>query len=252
MLINLKPFKMRKVTVTKENPHEMYFKWYCEELISYGYLERVDREPEFLSVFPKQMHRVEKHYKSKENGSDVITMLQATNYTYDYRLVWAPKAKFLFEETFDPQGQFVFGKPIFVSHVVLLEGELRTVSYVDVKPHVSAAQFGGGKNASYYTFPLIQKYLFLAHKIYINKIIPIHSGKQGRTTCLFATTFVPNRYMFTDKSNQERKLHYRKVSLTSFVNQRQGMIDNLLKQKESKLKKKEFDQQDLFNVKTEQ
>jgi hypothetical protein len=229
---------LKAPTVTKENPHEMYFRWYMEELEQYGYIEEFQREPEYLEVFPKAHHRKEKHHKTKDNTSEVFTMLQGTSYTYDFRIIWTPKAKYIFEENFDPSGQFVFGKPTFVSHLKEIKGEMKTVSYVDVKPHISAAQFGGGKNASYYTFPLIQKYLFLAYKLYINKIIPINSGKEGRTTCLFATTFVPNRYMFTDKSNSVRKLHYKKTSLSSYTEQKKSVVDLLLLSKEERRRKK--------------
>jgi hypothetical protein len=229
---------LKAPTTTKENPHEMYFRWYMEELEKFGYIKRFQREPEYLEVFPKALHRKEKHHKTKDNTSEIFAMLQGTSYTYDFRIIWTEKAKYIFEETFDPEGQFVFGKPTFVSHLKEIEGRIETVSYVDVKPHISAAQFGGGKNASYYTFPLIQKYLFLAYKLYINKIIPINSGKQGRTTCLFATTFVPNRYTFTDKSNSLRKLHYRKTSIVSYTEQKKSVIDLLLQQKVDKEKVK--------------
>jgi len=117
----------------------------------------------------------------------------------------------------------------------VLDTGIELVSYVDVKPHFAAAAFGGGKMASYYTFPYIQKYLFMSQGLYINKIIPIHTGKHGRSTCLFATTFVPNRYLYTDKSGKFREIPYRKKSITSFTEQKQGIVDGLLKIKESKL-----------------
>lgn len=216
-------------TTTQENDHEMFFRWYCEELIEFGYLKRIVREAEMLSVFPKQVHKIEKHYKSKKpNSTEEITLLQETNYTYDFLLVWTEKAVNIFTEQYDPDTYFVFGKPVFISHKVMLDTGIELVSYIDVKPHIAAVTFGGGKMSSYYTFPLIQKYLMLSKGLFINKAIPIHSGKHGRSTCLFAVTFTPNRYRYTDKSGALRNIPYRKKSITSYASQREAIIKELL------------------------
>lgn len=227
---------MAKLTanVTKENPGEMYFRWYCEELLQYGYLESFDRELEKFSILPDQVHRRERHLKTKENQFEEFNLLQAINYTYDFRLVWTEKALNLFTEIYIPDGYFVFGQPEFISHRILIDDVPKIVSYVDVKPHVSAAQFGGGKNASYYTFPFIQKFLMYTRGLYINKVIPTHAGKNGVNTCLFAKTFVPNRYRYTDSSGDLRKIPYRQHSIVSYCTQRQGTIDEVLRDKHNK------------------
>lgn len=224
-----------KAKVTKENPNEQYFRWYCEELIQYGYLKRIDREPELLAVFPKLVHKKEKHYKSKkENTIEEHVMFQPTNYTYDYRLVWTEKAINIFIELYNPDTHFIFGGPIFVAHNIVLDTGIEIVSYVDVKPHFAAVMYGGGKMASFYTFPLIQKYLFMTNKVYINKIIPINTGKHGVNTCLFASTFVPNRYRYTDKSGDLRKIPFKQRSIVSFTTQKKEIITNLMKSRNEK------------------
>ena len=43
--------------------------------------------------------------------------------------------------------------------------------------------------------------MYEKHNIIVNKVVPI-----GTSTCLFAKTFLPRRYRFTDKSGQLRKL----------------------------------------------
>ena len=221
-------------TETTENLNEMYFRWYCEELVQYGYLKRFEREPELISVFPSMKYLKEKHLKVQENYTEEISMFQETNYTYDFRLIWTEKAKYIFTEQYDPDGHFVFGMPIFVSHMIALDSGVELVSYVDVKPHYAAVQYGGAQLGSYYTFPFIQKYLFLTQGLFINKAIPIHTGKHGVTTCLFATTFVPNRYLYTDKSGAFRKIPYRKKAIVGFTEQKQGIIDDLLEVKRKK------------------
>jgi hypothetical protein len=212
----------------------MYFRWYCEELIRHGYLKRIDREHQKFSVLPEQKHKRENHFKTKENTLEEFVLLQPITYTYDYRLIWTEKAYYIFTELYVPDGHFVFGIPTFVSHKINVDGIDEIVSYVDVKPHFAAAAFGGGKNASYYSFPYIQKFLLWTRKLYINKIIPIHTGKHGVSTCLFATTFVPNSYKFTDKSGALRTIPYRQRSITSYCNQRQAIIDGIMKEKQVK------------------
>jgi hypothetical protein len=219
---------------TTENPNEMCFRWYCEELVEHGYLKGFEREPELISVLPKLTHKRENHFKQKANTLETFTIFQSTNYTYDYRLIWTDKAVNIFTELYEPDSYFIFGLPVFVSHLIELNGIIEIVSYIDVKPHNAAVRFGGGKMASYYTFPFIQKYLFMTKNLYINKTIPIHTGKHGVTTCLFATTFVPNRYLWTDTGKQLRKIPYRKRTLTYFANQKKAITDQILTDKFNK------------------
>lgn len=225
---------MANVTKTKENDHEMYFRWYCEELQRYGFLKRFDRELQKFSILPEQKHKRENHLKTKTNTLEEFNLLQPLEYTYDFRLIWTDKAYYIFTELYIPGGHFVFGEPTFISHKINIDGVDEIVSYVDVKPHYAAAKFGGGQNASFYTFPLIQKFLLFTRKLYINKIVPIHTGKHGRTTCLFATTFVPNSYKFTNKSGALRSIPYRQRSITGYTEQKQGIIHNIIKSNNAK------------------
>jgi hypothetical protein len=226
-------FSVTSKTATTENPIEREFRWYCEELQKHGFLKRFEREAETFIVLDSIDYQREKHYKTKPNTHERINLFRETTYTYDFRLIWTQKALNIFTEIITPGGSFVFGIPIFISHYITINGVEEIVSYVDVKPHHSAAQFGGGKMASYYTFPFIQKYLYLTKGLYINKIIPTHQGKHGRTTNLFATTFVPNRYLYTDKSGALRTIPYSKRSITSFVNQKEKIINDILKLKDN-------------------
>jgi len=70
--------------------------------------------------------------------------------------------------------------------------------------------------------------------LYINKAIPKNQGKFGVNTCLFAKTFTPNRYKFTDGGTQLRKIKWRVVSITSFVKKQEGIVNELMKQEEKK------------------
>ncbi len=222
-----KPFTVDK---TKEHNDEMYFSWYLDELVAHGYLKRYYREPETIVVMPSYKYKREKHYKTKPNEHEEISLFQSITYTYDFRLIWEEKAKYIFTEVFQKKedASFKFGIPTFISHYVTIAGEVELVSYVDVKPHQSAAQFGGGKLASFYTFPFIQKILLSTRGLYINKAIPRNSGKYGLRTCLFATTFTPSRYKFTDIDSRLRKIKFRVVPITTYVKNQQAIIDDAL------------------------
>ncbi len=222
------------MTQTKENDHERYFRWFCDDLKENGYLKRFDRELETFRVSPKIKYKHEEHFKVKENKIKDFTLFSETNYTYDARLIWTEKALNIFTEILDFGGHFVFGMPTFVSHRMEIDGVIEIVSYVDVKPHYKAVAFGGGKMASFYTFPFKQKALYMLKGLYINKVVPVHSGKHGKTTCLFATTFVPNRYLYHDKAEGLRSIPYPKRSLVSYAAQKKKIIDDLLRVKNSK------------------
>lgn len=218
---------------TKENDIEEYARWYFEELQKEGYVEQIDREAETFLVLDDYKHLREKHYKSKENTYEEFNLAQKITYTYDLRIIWNKKAKYLFFELFDKQIPFKFGKPYFVAHLILINGSYKYVTYIDIKPHAMAARFGGDLS-SFYTFPFIQKVLLHLHEIYVNKMVPINMGKHGVNSCMFAITFVPNRFLFSDTGIKERKIHFKKTTLSSFVKQRQAIIDNLLSQENKK------------------
>lgn len=216
-------------TQTKENDYERYFRWYCEDLIENGFLKRFDRELESFIISPKINYKREKHFKTKATETEDFALFQETTYTYDFRLIWTEKAKFIFTEVMEFDGAFVLGAPVFISHLIDINGTIEMVSYVDVKPHYAAVAYGGGKMKSYYTFPFVQKHLYIMKGLYVNKIIPVHTGKHGQSTCLFATTFVPNRYLYQDKAQGLRKIPYKKRSLVSFVEQKKRINESVFK-----------------------
>lgn len=225
-------FKAPKVT--KENPLEMYARWYFDELVQYGFLKRYDREFEKFNVMQSYNYYREIFHKVKPNEKEVFALAPEINYTYDYRLIWTEKAINIFTEIMYPGGCFRFGIPEFVSHYINIDGVNEIVSYVDVKPHANAVAFGGGKMASYYTFPFIQKILLLTKDLYVNKMIPVNSGKHGVNTCTFARTFVPNRYLYTDGAKDLRTIKFKKTGIQAYYDSKKAVVDGLLKQEELK------------------
>lgn len=224
---------MSKQNSTEENPGELYFTWYLDELKEYGFVKEYHREPETILVLPAYTHLREKHFKTKENESEMFNLLGEVTYTYDFRIIWNDSALNIFTEPFIKGKAFRFGQPTFISHYIKIEDNVELVSYVDVKPHNSAARFGGNLS-SFYTFPFIQKFLMTNMNLYINKVIPKNQGKYGVNTCLFAKTFTPNRYKFTDKATMLRKIAWRVVPITTYVDKQHAIVNNLMKQEQKK------------------
>jgi len=220
--------------VTAENDGEKEFRWYCEELKKYGWLKDFTREPETFKVLDPFVALREVHHKSKDNTIQNFNLLRPVNYTYDFRLVWNPIALYIFTEIYQEGEAFRFGKPPFISHRLELFGRMEIVTYVDVKPHSSATQ-RGARTSSSYSFPFIQKMLMHLHGLYINKIIPSPDNKKdGVNTCLFATTFTPNRYLFTEGGGSMRKLHHMPIKIESFTKKKGAIIQKMLADIENK------------------
>ena len=211
--------------MTKENNIERYFRWYCEELIKAGYIKRVDREAESLELVPSIKHKKYKHYKSKSSTTETFTLFPSRSYTYDFRILWNNKALGYFTELLEKDKPLQNSNPLFISQKYLFDGVPEIISYIDVKPHSAAVRFGGGKMASYYTFPFVQRMIYDQSGVYINKTIPVPSGKHGRSNCLFAKSFTPMRYLKTDKSGDDRKIHYKVHTLTEYEYEKSKMFN---------------------------
>jgi hypothetical protein len=138
----------------------MYFRWYIEELQAAGYIKNFYREPETVSVLKASTHKRLKRFKSKANIDEVFNLLPEITYTYDFKIIWDESALKIFTEVYNKQHAFEYNIPPFISHYINEPSGLEIVSFVDVKPHASAAKFGGGKLSTFYTFPYVQKFLF--------------------------------------------------------------------------------------------
>jgi hypothetical protein len=224
---------------TYENDHEKYCRWYLEDLQENGFIKKIEREAETFLVLPSVNVKREKHFVRKDNEYESIELLSSLTYTYDFRIIWDPNALSVFTEVLMENSAFRFGDPLFISQLIEIDGVQEIVSYIDVKPHSSAAQHGGNLS-TFYTFPVIQKVMYSVHNLYINKIVPVPNGKKyGATTCLFAKSFTPKRYFFTNKSMTQRTMHHKPIkTFSTYLEQRLAVIDKLLKQEQSKSSKK--------------
>lgn len=216
---------------TEVNKIELYFEWWTNDMIDRGYIKRVDREVETLTVLPVSKYNQYKRFKRKPKEVVEFNLFPKIRYTYDYVIEWHESAEYLFYEEINKAKTFQFGKPLFIATRIssLENGEKKIVSYLDVKPPSKVQKYTGSITSSF-TFPLKQRILWEEYGIYINKVIPIPMSGAGYSVALFLKSFTPYRYLMTDGGTRERKISYNPITvIEDFVKNRKAFIDNLLK-----------------------
>ncbi len=222
----------KKAKKTNKNNIETYFEWFANELIEAGYLEEYDREGEKFTLFPQYNHLRLKTFKTKDPIEEEFRLMSDAVYTYDYRLFWTEKARYIFHDVFEKGVPFAFGKPVFISHrvdftdTVSKKTVTKTISLIDVKPTPEAVRFSGSLS-SYHTFPFVQKILFNLWGWYVNKTVPIPTKNSGGSIALFPNCFTPRRYLFTDGGKQGRKINFKTTSLEEYVAYKTKQIERI-------------------------
>lgn len=200
---------------TEINQLETYFLWYLNELKEAGFIKYFARESFPILVTDNVKHK-RYSFATKTPKIEEYVLFRQNTYTYDYLIIWDKKAEEIFYNILDENRPVRINCPFFAS--VDAKGE--HVSFCDVKPPAGAMIFGN--NTTGYTFPILQKIIYTVYGIFVNKAIPIplmSKGqiKSGGKQSLFTTTFVPKRYLMTDKGMQARDIKFRKQSLKEYV-----------------------------------
>jgi hypothetical protein len=224
-----------KIKKTKENKIEAYTRWYWEELMDYGYIEKIEREPETLVCADELPHQKFVRMKTKTKIED-FNLFPKIRYTYDTRVYWTPKAENIFYDTIKSE-PFFFGRPPFIAHI---DEHGRAVTLADTKPPSNAAQ-KGAKVSSSISFPQKQRMIFDKHGLYIEKFIPIPMSGAGKTVAKFPNTFTPRRYLFTDsdKMNRMRKIKFPILTIEDFVEKRSAyLLEEIRKHKQNENNKR--------------
>jgi hypothetical protein len=181
------------IIMTFDSPEEEYYYDWLTELKEQGYIHSIEQEPEY-ELFPE--------VKIKDK-----TILRCSMYKPDFIIIWEDKAKdvFYFTEESNFKSIIVELKSKHFAHKDKLTE--RYYSVVDVK-----GTFAARGNSSTIKFPIIQKQMYYRYKIYVNKIMPLHS-KSG----LFANTFTPKKFYYT-KKGKLKTLKWKLKSLSEFTN----------------------------------
>jgi hypothetical protein len=178
-----------------DSDEERYFSWYLNELTEHGVIREWEYHPKKFLLSDRIVHVYEKQLKTKSIIKDSV-ILNNHEYQADFLIRWNPAW---------------FGKvymsltsKLHVRDFVFIASTDRHFTVVDVK-----GAFAGPHNNSAISFPLDQKWVYQRYNIYVQKVIPKK---------LFAESFTPNRYLLTDKSGEPRKLDYKIISITQYLN----------------------------------
>lgn len=183
-----------------DSEEERLFYLYLEELKENGFVRDFTFHVETFNLFSGCSFYWKKETKNKPKEMET-TLLQGHVYTPDYRVFWTEKAK-----------------GIFVGDINDCTINLKTVpfisnsdfgkelgSYIEVKPSFDM-------NNMQRLFSINQKWVFKDYNIFVQKVIPV-----GKSTCLFAKTFVPKEAMLTAKTKKPKTYKFKTRSLQEFL-----------------------------------
>ena len=181
---------------------EQYIQWYFEELQARGFIESINLSPEPIVI---------------NDPIDICVgrKFERTQYTPDMFIVWSPSITFgRISLWINCIGDDSIIKQPFVARPMLIDGIYWYCSFIEVKPDV--AIMNAQHATSMLTFPYRQKLVYLQTGIYVQLVKPIQ---------LFKATFTPQRYMKTDKTMRDRKLHHFARTFEDYMR----LTDNLTK-----------------------
>lgn len=196
-----------------DSKEELYFKWFVEELLAYGVISSYKYHPKPFLLSSAADFEV--HSKLKPaNKPRVLSLFQDHEYTADWILNWTPKLRGILWE---PISAIHYENIKYFPFLANYKKELSLYySVVDIK-----GTFTGLHNTTAVTFPLNQKWVWSKYNIYVNKVVThprvTKHGKNVPSNALFLTTFVPERFLLTDRDMTERLIHYKKRSVAQYM-----------------------------------
>ena len=196
-----------------DSKEELYFKWFAEELLAYEVITGFKYHPKPFILSPAMDFEVRNktHPLSKVK---VISLLQRHEYTADWILNWTPKLRgILWEPISSVHYENIKYFPFLANY-----SKEKDIYYsvIDVK-----GTFAGLHNTTAVTFPLNQKWVWARYNVYINKVVThprvSKTGKNIPSNAIFPLTFVPERFLLTDKDMTERMIHYKKRTIAQYL-----------------------------------
>ena len=197
-----------------KSDEEKYFSWYLKELIDRKIVTSFIYQPKpFILSTPFDLP-YQKQLQTKVKTISV-TLLQDHQYQADFMFYWNP-------EISDIRGKLFIG----IDNVLLTSFKQNPFianfsknkncyySLIDVKGTYN-------QNDAWRRFSIEQKWIYQNFKIYVQKIIThphvTRTGKMTPMNALFPNTFLPERFLLTDKSGKKRKINYSFISLTEYL-----------------------------------
>jgi len=200
----------------KVSNEERLFKFYINELLETGWLDDAIEQPKTFPVFDGAYGFIW-HRDKRELLNLNVKLLKPQSYTPDFKLLWNKKA----EGVFYWDNGIVCDKNSTTYRKVNKDVYIpfyRKESWIDTK-----GTFVGLNNNSGITFPKNQALMWIAHEIYVQKIVVSYDTKS-----IFYRTFTPKNLIINevykkdtkDHKVGDSKLRYEPVLLEQWVKRR--------------------------------
>ena len=177
---------------------EVYVFLWLMELKEAGYIDEIELQPKKLIMAPTVKRKYEKQLKTKIKivEEHVASDLK---YTPDFKVVWNPLA---YEANIVIEFDSLVKKESH--HVFSFDG----VSLIECKPDDLKCREGKDKNM---TRLFISKQKAIYHELGIWVNLVFHNA-------LFRDTFIPERYKYSDGMTTIRKIEYKYLDLSKYIN----------------------------------
>jgi len=182
---------------------EVFCYHFLTELLKAGYVNNFIYQPEsfILSDKIQYPYTQTRKLKTKEVVTEKqTTLLNAHEYTADFKIFWNDKAKDIFF------GYITEKKKL--DNIPFIANYPKT-SIIDVKPSFDFK----GKTEK---FIINSKWVYQKFGIYVQKITPVDSKKK----CLFSETFVPEKCLYTAKTKKKKMYKFQVRTLKEYVESR--------------------------------
>lgn len=164
-------------TIEFKSLEELYFSYYCDELIESGFAEKaVYEEVTFNLSGPVKFESI-KQLKTKAK-TVVNHLLHGSSCTADFSILWTPKALGIFAHDISKSTAADIPKIPFM----FVGNSSHLISHVEIKAENESS------TSSSVSFPYKQKWVFQRYSVLVQKIQPF--GKK-KTDTLFRKTFYP-------------------------------------------------------------
>jgi len=186
-----------------DSTEELWMSWWLDEVFEAGYIASFQLHPEAYLLSPAFSYKYDKPLKTRTKELE-SNLLSPHIYSPDFLVNWNKNARGIFWNSISDRVNLK-NVPFVAQETE--DGNNNYYSIVEIKAGFS--KFHAGRE-----FSLNQKWMMQRFGVYVNKTII--SNKTG----LFKDTFTPGKYLLTDKSKQNRKLHFEPRTLEEFINQR--------------------------------
>jgi hypothetical protein len=191
-----------------DSPEEVYVYWWLQELLEHGIISHISYQPDPITLFNALECRVVKELKSGPAEAD-YTFLRSHVYTPDFSVGVTNLGRLLvFRDIYEVL-------PMWTMICSEADDLFTPTALIEVKPEYD-------KNNMTRLFTLNQKWLLDKEGVFVNLAIP---------NKLFAATFAPERYLFTDSSTRQRSFNDRNrpgvIGAEKFIAMRREYFNNV-------------------------